>query len=89
MMLTMKINEENRCLPSRTSRWYACQFLRTCRSSDLDVYQTMSQVYMCEDRGASALTGGGGFSGIDVADNDHVDVHLLLTAKHNWLACVY
>jgi len=48
----------------------------------------MSQVYMCEDRGASALTGGGGFSGIDVADNDHVDVHLLLTAKHNWLACV-
>ena len=26
------------------------------------------------------LTGGGGFAGIDVADNDHVDVHLLLTA---------
>ena len=26
------------------------------------------------------LTGGGGFAGIDVADNDHVDVHLFLTA---------
>jgi len=28
----------------------------------------------------SRLTGGGGLSGIDVADNDHVNVHLLLTA---------
>lgn len=28
----------------------------------------------------SRLTGGGGLSGIDVADDDHVDVHLLLTA---------
>ena len=27
------------------------------------------------------LTGGGGFAGIDVADNDHVDVHLFLTAE--------
>jgi hypothetical protein len=25
------------------------------------------------------VAGGGGLSGIDVADNDHVDVHLLLT----------
>jgi hypothetical protein len=32
-----------------------------------------------EDRGQ--LTGGGGLAGIDVADNDHVDVHLFLTAK--------
>jgi hypothetical protein len=29
----------------------------------------------------SVLTSGGGLSGIDVADNDHVDVHLLLTAE--------
>lgn len=28
-----------------------------------------------------SLTSGGGLSGIDVADNDHVDVHLLLTAS--------
>lgn len=28
----------------------------------------------------SKLTCGGGLSGIDVADDDHVDVHLLLTA---------
>jgi hypothetical protein len=27
-----------------------------------------------------ALTSGGGLAGIDVADNDHVDVHLFLTA---------
>lgn len=27
------------------------------------------------------LTSGGGLAGIDVADNDHVDVHLLLTAE--------
>ncbi len=31
--------------------------------------------------GEEGLTaGGGGLSGVDVADNDHVDVHLLLTA---------
>jgi hypothetical protein len=28
----------------------------------------------------SLLTGGGRLAGIDVADNDHVDVHLFLTA---------
>ncbi len=27
------------------------------------------------------LTSGSGLSGIDVADNDHVDVHLFLTKK--------
>jgi len=32
-----------------------------------------------EDRGL--LTGGGGLAGIDVADNDHVDMHLFLTAR--------
>jgi len=31
------------------------------------------------DRGL--LTGGGGLARIDVADNDHVDVHLFLTAE--------
>lgn len=30
---------------------------------------------------ARLLTGGCGFAGIDVADNDHVDVHLCLTKK--------
>jgi hypothetical protein len=31
--------------------------------------------------GEGRLTaGGGGLSGVDVADNDHVNVHLLLTA---------
>jgi len=30
--------------------------------------------------GRSLLTGGGRLAGIDVADNDHVDVHLFLTA---------
>ena len=32
------------------------------------------------DRFRGQLTGGGGFARIDVADNDHVDVHLFLTA---------
>ena len=27
-------------------------------------------------------TGGGRLAGVDVADNDHVNVHLLLTAMH-------
>ena len=27
-------------------------------------------------------TGGGRLAGVDVADNDHVNVHLLLTAIH-------
>jgi hypothetical protein len=30
--------------------------------------------------GGRLTAGGGGLSGVDVADNDHVDVHLLLTA---------
>lgn len=30
---------------------------------------------------AGWLTSGGGLSGVDVADNDHVNVHLLLTAE--------
>jgi hypothetical protein len=36
--------------------------------------------------GCGLLTGGGGLSGIDVADNDHVDVHLFLTAEGDELA---
>ena len=31
--------------------------------------------------GCRRLTGGCGLAGIDVADNDHVDVHLFLTAE--------
>ena len=34
----------------------------------------------------SRLTGGGGLSGIDVADDDHVDVHLLLTAMRRMVS---
>lgn len=40
---------------------------------------------MCEkmfevcDEAPCQLTGGCGLAGIDVADNDHVDVHLFLT----------
>jgi hypothetical protein len=66
-------------LPSRTSRWYACQFHRTCRSSDLYVCVRRRAMNMSLMRGV--LTGGGGLAGIDVADNDHVDVHLFLTAE--------
>lgn len=36
--------------------------------------------------GRSVLTGGGGLSGIDVADNDHVDVHLFLTAQEEYVS---
>jgi hypothetical protein len=32
-------------------------------------------------RARGVLTGGGGLARIDVADNDHVDVHLFLTAE--------
>lgn len=31
--------------------------------------------------GPGLLTGSGGLARIDVADNDHVDVHLFLTAR--------
>jgi hypothetical protein len=31
--------------------------------------------------GRGLLTGGGRLAGIDVADNDHVDVHLFLAAE--------
>ena len=34
------------------------------------------------DRGRGRLTAGGrGLSGVDVADDDHVDVHLLFTCE--------
>jgi len=32
------------------------------------------------------LTGSGGLARIDVADNDHVDVHLLLTAARSMVS---
>ena len=68
---------EKCAIPSRTSRWYACQYHRTCRSS---LYPSVSCLTP-QSFGEGGLTaGGGGLSGIDVADNDHVDVHLLLTA---------
>lgn len=35
------------------------------------------------------LTSGGGLAGIDVADNDHVDVHLLLTADSRRVSKVF
>lgn len=38
---------EEDCIPSRTSRWYACQYHRTCRSSDLpeeSVYEHLSSL---------------------------------------------
>jgi len=66
-------------LPSRTSRWYACQFHRTCRSSGL-YYIVSSMSEGCVGDGCG-LTSGGGLARIDVADNDHVDVHLFLTAR--------
>jgi len=37
-------------------------------------------------RGWRGLTGGGGFARIDVADNDYVDVKLILTAEQEWSA---
>jgi hypothetical protein len=36
---------------------------------------------VCEFECEIGLTSGGGLSGIDVADNDDVDVHLFLTGK--------
>jgi len=37
MRAEMEGKTAEKCLPSRTSRWYACRYLRTCRSSDLYV----------------------------------------------------
>jgi hypothetical protein len=61
--------------PSRTSRWYESRYHRTCRSSDLIV---------CECFGLPSffqflLTSGGGLAGVDVADDDDVDMSLLFT----------
>jgi hypothetical protein len=65
-------------LPSRTSRWYACRYRRTCRSSGL--LCIVSAMFEAEIEACRRLTGGCGLARIDVADNDHVDVHLFLTA---------
>ena len=35
------------------------------------------------------LTGGGRFARIDVADNDHVDVHLFLTRKRRVVSILF
>lgn len=64
-------------LPSRTSQWYACRYHRTCRSS-LEVLVSWSWTA----RSWMILTtGGGGLAGVDVADNDDVDVGLFLTGR--------
>jgi hypothetical protein len=64
-------------VPSRTSRWYACQYLRTCRSS---LYAIVSCCDSALFERAGLTAGGGRLSGVNVADDDHVDVHLLFTA---------
>jgi hypothetical protein len=64
-------------VPSRTSQWYACQYHRTCRSS---LYPNVSWLTP-QCFGEGRLTSGGGrLAGVDVADDDDVDVNLFLTA---------
>ena len=66
------------CIPSQTSRWYACRSHRICRSSGLSMCKP--KVFFHE-ADSGRLTSSGGFSAVDVADNDDVDVELLLTAS--------
>jgi hypothetical protein len=68
--------KEKCAVPSRTSRWYACQYHRTCRSS---LSHCELLCHSCVRVGL-LTTGGGRLAGVDVADNDDVDVSLLLTA---------
>jgi hypothetical protein len=70
--------KENVCVPSRTSRWYACQYHRTCRSS---LYANVSCCDPTSSRRGRLTAGSGRLSGVNVADNDHVDVHLLFTTR--------
>jgi hypothetical protein len=69
--------KEKCAVPSRTSRWYACQYHRTCRSS---LSHCELLCHSCVRVGL-LTTGGGRLAGVDVADNDDVDVSLLLTAS--------
>ena len=68
--------KEKCAIPSRTSRWYACQYHRTCRSS----LPCCELLYPAFVRRGMLTTGGCRLAGVDVADNDDVDVSLLLTA---------
>ena len=67
-------------LPSRTSRLSFGQFHRTCRSSDLG---RMSNILLCFENIQQLLTSGGRFAGVDVADNDDIDMSLFLTVGDN------
>ena len=66
-------------LPSRTSRWYACRYHRTCRSSDLRENVSCVRWIACS---WLALTGGGGLARVDVSDDNDIDMSLLLTAAN-------
>lgn len=70
-------------IPSRTSRWYESRYHRTCRSSDLSKYVSIVSWKTAIQGGQGRLTSGGRLAGIDVADNDDVDVSLVfLTVVH-------
>jgi hypothetical protein len=69
------VNEGDK--PSRTSQWYACQYRRTCRSSDLIICESLA----CHAFLQLSLTGGGGLAGVDMADDDDVDMSLFLTVE--------
>jgi len=63
-------------VPSRTSRSYACQYHRTCRLNLL-----LCELVTPRSRGSEGrLTSGGcRLAGVDMADDDDVDMSLFLT----------
>jgi hypothetical protein len=66
-------------VPSRTSRWYACQYRRTCRSN---LYANVSCCDPAGDEVRGRLTSGGRrLARVDVADDDDVDMNLFFTAE--------
>lgn len=76
MSATPPPSKKSVCVPSRTSRSYACQYHRTCRSS---LSLSVSRGDPAIDRGGRLTSGGRRLARVDVADDDDVDMRLLLT----------
>ena len=64
---------ENMPVPSQTSRSYDDQYLRICRSNDLLFVSENARTVVV----GGLHTSSGRLAGVDVADDDHVDVQLL------------
>ena len=71
-------------VPSRIFRLYACRYHRTCRSNVLERVSARREIEKI--RSGEGCTCGGGFAGVDMSDDDDVDVSLFFTGTESMIS---